>query len=108
MEKENTDYANFASETKTRVIPSEARGLTTTRSLSSTLAPGLRDGVHIREALRLLPPQDDVISSGTLPPPAMLHRAGYVRTQASDSDIVWPGNRQDKIPGIAKTGFLLR
>ncbi len=108
MEKETTDYANFASETKTRVIPSEARDLTTTRSLARTVARDLRGGVYIREAPVAFCPSGRVISSGTPLSPPTLRRAGYVHTPACDSNIVLPGNRQDKIPGIVKTGFLLR
>ena len=54
MQKETTDYANLVSETKTRVIPSEARDLTKTRDrIRGTVARDLRDGVHC-EVLRRL------------------------------------------------------
>jgi hypothetical protein len=54
MEKETTDYANFVIETKTRVIPTGARNLAETRSLSRNVARDLRDGVRICEVLRRL------------------------------------------------------
>jgi hypothetical protein len=46
--------ANFASETKTRVIPSGARDLTKTVSHSSNVARDLLNRVRIREVLHCL------------------------------------------------------
>jgi hypothetical protein len=54
MEKETTDYVDLGDGTKTRVIPSAARDLAKTHSLSKNIARDLCDRVHICEVLRRL------------------------------------------------------